>query len=160
LVLVDVGPEVRAEGGRRIAHFVQQTAEADSLDDLVAQALRFNPARDPRLLRRSLRHNFHQRHDGKWVRKNDTRHLQQGGMGEHVARMKSYWPLVERIVCPTLVVRGERSDVFHDEDAEKLARALPGGRWTRVANAGHSVQGDNPRGLLDALLKFFGEIGL
>jgi len=160
LVLVDVGPDVRSEGGRRIAHFVKQTQEADSLDDLVAQALAFNPARDPRLLRRSLRHNFRQRHDGKWVRKNDTRHLQHQGIGDRVAHMKNYWPLVSRIDCPTLVVRGARSDVFHDEDAEKLARTLPDGRWTRVENAGHSVQGDNPRGLYDALVKFFGEIGV
>ena len=160
LVLVDVGPDVRAEGGRRIADFVQQTAEADSLDALVAQALAFNPSRDARLLRRSLRHNFRQRDDGKWVRKNDTRQLQSGGMRERVAQIKNYWSLVPQIACPTLVVRGARSDVFHDEDAEKLARTLPDGRWTRVENAGHSVQGDNPRGLLDALLEFFDEIDL
>jgi hypothetical protein len=29
-----------------------------------------------------------------------------------------------------------------------------------VENAGHGVQGDNPRGLYDALVKFFGEIGV
>lgn len=160
LVLVDVGPDVRREGGRRIARFVQQTTEADSLDELVAQALKFNPSRDPRLLRRSLRHNFRQRPDGKWVRKNDPHHLGQVDMDARIDGLRAHWPRIPRISCPTLVVRGARSDVFSDADAEKLAGTLPDGRWTRVENAGHSVQGDNPRGLLNALRKFFSEIGV
>ena len=160
LVIVDTGPDVRPEGGRRISQFVHQTGEANSLDELVAQALAFNPGRDPRLLRRSLRHNFRQNAEGKWVRKNDMRHWRNPGISERAASMTKYWEAVPRVVCPTLVVRGARSDLFHDEDAEKFARTLPDGRWTRVDNAGHTVQGDNPRGLLDALRKFFGEIGV
>jgi hypothetical protein len=30
----------------------------------------------------------------------------------------------------------------------------------RVENAGHTIQGDNPRGLLDALIAFIREVGL
>lgn len=160
LVIVDTGPDVRPEGGRRISQFVQQTGEADSLDDLVAQALAFNPGRDPRLLRRSLRHNFRQNSDGKWVRKNDMRHWRNPGISERAASMAQYWDRVPRVSSPTLVVRGANSDLFHDEDAAKLARALPDGRWVRVANAGHTVQGDNPRGLLDALREFFDQLGV
>jgi hypothetical protein len=37
---------------------------------------------------------------------------------------------------------------------------LPKGRWMRVENAGHTIQGDNPRGLLDALIPFIREAGL
>ena len=60
--------------------------------------------------------------------------------------------------CPTLVVRGAESDVFHDEDAERLAGALPDGRWVKVEGAGHTVQGDNPAGLLAALREFLAEV--
>jgi pimeloyl-ACP methyl ester carboxylesterase len=55
-------------------------------------------------------------------------------------------------------VRGAESDVFHDQDAERLAGALPDGRWVKVANAGHTVQGDNPAGLLVALREFLSEV--
>ena len=44
--------------------------------------------------------------------------------------------------------------MFLDEDAEKLASKLPRGRWVRVEGAGHTVQGDNPRGLLEAMRPF------
>src|SRR5205814_5332074 len=117
LTIIDTGPDIRREGGQRIVNFVQQTEEAASIDDLVAQALKFNPARDPRLLRRSLLHNLRRREDGKWVRKNDTRQWRRPQAAARVGRLSDYWPLVARISCPTLVVRGARSDVFHDEDA-------------------------------------------
>src|ERR1700722_7355229 len=55
------------------------------------------------------------------------------------------------------MVRGSLSDVLTDEAAEKFARSLPDGRWVRVENSGHNVQGDNPRGLLDAMTAFFRE---
>jgi esterase len=158
LTIIDTGPEVRRAGGQRIIDFVRQTAEADSIEDLIALALKFNPTRDPRLLRRSLLHTFRRREDGKWVRKNDTRHWQRSDVAERFGRLGDYWALVPRISCPTLVVRGAKSDVFHDEDAEKLAQRLPNGRWVRIENAGHTVQGDNPRGLLEALRQFFGDV--
>jgi len=65
---------------------------------------------------------------------------------------------VAAISCPTLVVRGANSDVFRDEDAAKLALALPDGRWVKVDNAGHTVQGDNPAGLIAVMLEFFAQI--
>jgi pimeloyl-ACP methyl ester carboxylesterase len=59
-----------------------------------------------------------------------------------------------------LIIRGARSDILSDEAAQKFARTLPRGRWVRVEGAGHNVQGDNPRGLLEAIAPFLDEIGL
>jgi pimeloyl-ACP methyl ester carboxylesterase len=47
--------------------------------------------------------------------------------------------------------------VFYDEDAEKLAKALPNGRWRLVPKAGHTVQGDNPKDLIVHMREFFAE---
>jgi pimeloyl-ACP methyl ester carboxylesterase len=57
------------------------------------------------------------------------------------------------------VVRGAQSDVFHDEDAERLADRFRRGRWVRVEGAGHTVQGDNPAGLLVFLREFLDATG-
>src|SRR5439155_380644 len=59
-----------------------------------------------------------------------------------------------RITCPTLVVRGGESDVFHEEDGIRLAQRLPDGKFVTVPRAGHTVQGDNPKDLVTELRRF------
>ena len=154
LVIVDSGPEARPEGARRIAEFVAAPAEFDSIDEVIERALSFNPRRDAKLLRRSLQHNLRRMPNGKLTWKHDRRHRAKFDAEEWARRRRGLWDVIPRITCPTLVVRGARSDVFHDEDAEKLAAALPQGTWVRVEGAGHTVQGDNPRGLIGELRGF------
>jgi pimeloyl-ACP methyl ester carboxylesterase len=160
LVIVDVGPEARQEGARRIAEFLAAPAEFDSVEDVVERALAFNPRRDARLLRRSLQHNLRRLPNGKLTWKHDRRHRAHFDAEEWARRRHALWDDVPRITCPTLVVRGGRSDVFHDEDAAKLAAALPRGAWVRVEDAGHTVQGDNPRALVAELRRFLDQQGL
>ena len=154
LVIVDSGPEARQEGARRIQEFVAAPAEFDSIDEVIERALSFNPRRDAKLLRRSLQHNLRRMPNGKLTWKHDRRHRAKFDAEEWARRRQGLWDVIPRITCPTLVVRGGRSDVFHDEDAEKLATALPCGSWVRVEDAGHTVQGDNPRGLVAELRRF------
>ena len=159
LVLVDVGPEVRQAGVRKIAAFTSEATPLDSVDDFIAKALAFNPRRDATLLRRSLLHNLRRMPDGKWMWKYDQRHRGRAMDPAAAARRRELlWSAVSKVSCPTLVVRGAESDVFYDEDAERLAGALPDGRWVKIANAGHTVQGDNPAGLLVALRQFLGDV--
>ena len=153
-VLVDVGPEVRLEGVRRIADFTTAPAEFESVDEVVERARQFNPLRDPKLLRRSVLHNLRQLTNGTWTWKYDRRHRGKIDPEERERRRRRLWDEVPKITAPTLVVRGARSDVFLDEDARKLAEALPRGEWTRVEGAGHTVQGDNPKGLVAELQRF------
>ena len=159
LVLVDVGPEVRQAGVRKIAAFTSEATPLGSVEEFVSRALAFNPRRDATLLRRSLLHNLRRMPDGKWMWAYDQRH--RGRALDQAAadrRRELLWSAVAKVSCPTLVVRGAESDVFHDEDAERLSAALPHGRWVKIANAGHTVQGDNPAGLLVALRAFLGEV--
>jgi len=67
--------------------------------------------------------------------------------------------VVQSITRPVLVVRDAESDAFSERDAASFAAALPDGRWATVENAGHSVQGDNPRGLVGVLADFLTEFG-
>ena len=154
LVIVDVGPEIRTAGVQKIAAFTSDQQPLDSIDEVIERALAFNPRRDPRLLRLSLRHNLRQTPKGQWMWKYDQRHRGKAEPGAYERRRDLLWDAVGKVRCPTLVVRGAQSDVFHDEDAERLAAALPRGQWVRVENAGHTVQGDNPAGLLTELRTF------
>jgi pimeloyl-ACP methyl ester carboxylesterase len=161
LVLVDVGPELNLTGSKRIRDFISQDRVLDSVDAFVERAMAFNPRRNPTLLRRSLLHNLRQLPNGKWTWKHDPNRMSMAAdfVQERLARAKQILADLHQISCPTLVLRGERSDVFSDENASKFAAALPRGRWVKVPDAGHTIQGDNPAGLLAALTPFIREIG-
>jgi len=153
LVLIDAGPRVREAGTQRIADFLHDTAEVDSIEELVEKAALFNPLRDRRLLRWSLRRNLRRLPNGRWIRKTDMRWLHRDAR-TMAARFQDAWRGESSVTCRTLVVRGAASDVFADEDAAAFARALPDGRWVTIEGAGHTVQGDTPRRLCEVLREF------
>lgn len=153
-IIIDAGPEPMISGAKRIRDFVAETMEFGSMDEFVDRALAFNPRRDPRLLRRSLLYNLRRAPDGRWVRKNDTRHMVDGSIERLIADASSHWADVSSIACPTLVVRGAESDVLSADGATKLVESLPAGCGVTIPGAGHTVQGDNPRDLIAALREF------
>ena len=59
------------------------------------------------------------------------------------------WDALSRIDCPTLVVRGTRSNVLSEEVANDMVRSLSDGRLMEL-EAGHNVPLDRPRELADA----------
>jgi len=156
LVLIDAGPNVRRSGSRRIRDFVNGGTKPETLEEIIERAMSFNPRRDPLILRRSLMHNLRQQTDGTWIWKYDRRRFQQMGGDQHAAERRGLADGLARVTCPTLVVRGRESDVFHDEDAERLAGSLLDGHWVTIPKAGHTVQGDNPKDLAAALRDFLG----
>jgi pimeloyl-ACP methyl ester carboxylesterase len=159
LVVVDVGPEINSAGTQRIREF-SSTPELESLEAFLERAVKFNPIRDPRVLRRSLFYNLRQLPTGKWSLKHDQRRASDDSWRIAAEQRERILSDVAKINCPTLIVRGGKSDVLTDEAAERFAHMLPHARWVRVENAGHNVQGDNPRGLLDAMNPFLRDLGL
>lgn len=159
LVLVDIAPELNPSGTARIRNFLAQERELESIDAFVERAMAFNPLRNPALLRRSLLHNLRELPNGKWTWKHDPNRINPTPESMR-ARQEEIMKEISGITCATLVLRGAQSDVLTDESAARFASALPDGRWRRVEGAGHTVQGDNPRGLVEALRPFLREIGL
>ncbi len=156
-VAIDVGPWVNVEASLPIREFMQEVAGLDQLEQFVEAALRLNPRRDARLLRHSLWHNLRTCPDGRLIWKTDLRRH-----GDRLAVVTAaFGPLRERIAnlrCPTLVVRGADSRILGEEDARRFAEAIPNGRWIAIDGAGHSVQGDQPKALVEALRAFLAEI--
>jgi pimeloyl-ACP methyl ester carboxylesterase len=157
-VAVDAGPWVQMEGGRRIVEFTREAEGAAALEDWVAAASRFNPRRDPRLLRQGLLHNLRELPDGRLTWKTDRRRpTDLAGMESRLAALRER---LGAIRCPVLILRGGESDVFSDEDAERFAASLPDARWVRIEGAGHTIQGDRPAELVRELSAFLSERGL
>jgi pimeloyl-ACP methyl ester carboxylesterase len=159
LVLVDVGPEMRDAGRQRLRAFTGGPRELDSVEDFVDRAMAFNPQRRRETLRRSLLNNLRQLPSGKWTWKYDPNRFGRGPGPASRPTVADRWNDIQRITCPTLVVRGGRSDMFHDADAEKLAASLHDGRWVRIENASHTVQSDQPVALVKAVREFLASLG-
>jgi pimeloyl-ACP methyl ester carboxylesterase len=64
------------------------------------------------------------------------------------------WPYLERITCPTLLVRGAGSPVLHPEIARQMVDAMPDCRYVEIDGAGHSIGLDTPRAF-DAAVRSF-----
>ncbi len=82
------------------------------------------------------------------------RHLFQQTFAKIRAGLPSLTERLASITCPALVVRGAESDVLSNADAERFADALRNGHSATIPNAGHTVHGDNSRGLARAFKQF------
>jgi pimeloyl-ACP methyl ester carboxylesterase len=157
LVVVDVGPEINPAGTQRIREFAS-TPELESPEAFLERAVKFNPLRNPAVLKRSLHYNLRQTPAGKWALKHDQRRASEEAGRLAAAQRERLAQQIPQISCPVLIVRGALSDVLTDAAAEKFARSLRQGRWVKVEKAGHNLQGDNPAGLLEVLESFLKEL--
>jgi pimeloyl-ACP methyl ester carboxylesterase len=156
VVLVDVTPKVEGPGAAAIVAFVNGPETFADFDELLARTVEFNPTRSVSSLRRGILHNALQRDDGSWVWR--YRRFTDGddvGSVERAIPTEDLWDAVGRIEVPVMLVRGMRVGSVVDDEAEaELLRRLPTARVEHVAEAGHSVQGDDPLSLA-ALLDDF-----
>lgn len=107
------------------------------------------PHRDRKSLRRGVFHNSKRLADGTWTWRYGSFRKGDGFDG--------LWDDVPKITMPTTLVRGANSFFVNDEDADAFAKGAPGFQRTHVvADSGHSVQGDQPRALVDILRGMLG----
>ena len=152
VVLVDVTPKVEGPGAAAIIAFVAGPERFADFDELLARTMEFNPTRSESSLRRGILHNALQLEDGSWVWRY-RRFTDDAGVRSLPA--EELWDALGRLAVPVMLVRGMRAGSVVDDDAEaELRRRLPTARVEHVAEAGHSVQGDDPLALAELLRDF------
>lgn len=155
LVIVDVGPKVSEAGTRIIGNFVTKNREFDSIDEFIDRVARYDPFRSREHMERTARYNLIRRIDGKYISKSD-RILHDESFRrvryEHAPRMQM--DEVRGIPAPTLVIRGEQSNVLEPEGAAAFVAALPRGELVTVPDCGHNVHTQNTPGFLAAVQPF------
>jgi pimeloyl-ACP methyl ester carboxylesterase len=149
LTLVDVGPGVDFAATRSLRNFVQDVQDVDSLETIIAAALLVNPHSDRDKLVYRLTRSMQRTAEGRYRWKVDRR--QPHDYDHILGRLAELPSLAAHIRCPVLVARGARSRIFSDAAAARCAALFEQGEWTRIESAGHNIQEDNARGLLDAL---------
>lgn len=148
-VIVDIGPEVAAEGRTLIQGFVSENREFESVETFVQNVVRYNPFRTEEHVRRTVRYNLLQRADGKYVSKHFRR--------VYVPASIPLTPTLDdvaRLACPLLLVRGAESRILLADAAERFVSALPNGTLVTVPNCGHNVHSQNTPGFLEQVLPF------
>jgi pimeloyl-ACP methyl ester carboxylesterase len=141
LVLNDAGPVIARASLERIATYVGSAPVFPSLEKaeeyVRAVSAPFGPHSDAqwRFLAET------------WVRRNDD--------GSYAARYDprigeafrstipkegnlEFWPVYDAVHCPSLVIRGERSDLLSRETASEMGRRGPKARMVEVAGVGHA----------------------
>jgi pimeloyl-ACP methyl ester carboxylesterase len=151
LVIVDIGPEIVPAGAQRIQTGVQAPDTFDDTEEAVRRAREANPRPPDAELRHRILNNLKQTDDGRWTWRYDKA-LRTGSRPR--PDPETVWPLLARITCPTLLVRGAESDVLSRETAARMVETIPNCRLVEVPDSGHSVPLDNPPGFLAAVQQF------
>jgi pimeloyl-ACP methyl ester carboxylesterase len=150
LVLVDVTPsaperhEQMTKTQLGAVALVRGDRTFPSFEAMLDATVAASPHRDRKSLRRGVFHNSKRLDDGTWTWRYDSFRTGDGFEG--------LWDDVPSITMPTTLVRGAKSFFVNDEDADAFAKGAPGFQRTHVVvDSGHSVQGDQPRALVDIL---------
>jgi pimeloyl-ACP methyl ester carboxylesterase len=156
LTIVDTGPETQRQGQDRIRNFRELPNNLDSFQEFADRIKEYTGRTDEQVLG-ALKYSIREMPDGKWSWKWDpeTKNRTRSGADPNWTTEK-LWECVEAVDCPSLVVRGSRSDIFAEETLAKMGQVMTDCTTQTIKDAGHLVQGDNPvdfiavaRGLLD-----------
>ena len=144
LVLVDVVVDLERAGTARILDFL--TAHRDgfaSLDEVADAIAAYNPHRPrPRNLD-GLHKNVRLRSDGRWYWHWDPAFIKIGDEAQRQADPHRLRMAAANVHIPTLLVRGEQSDVVTDAGIADMKRLIPDAETIVVPRAGHMVAGDD-----------------
>jgi pimeloyl-ACP methyl ester carboxylesterase len=147
LVLVDFAPENAPAGSARVAARVASTPDSFASIDALMRWSGVDPASAAGAARRARFEAYAKPVPGGFAIKRDPyfrdQFRRQVETGERHKLELDLWQVLADIRCPTLVVRGARSDMFAAATIPRVAAANRRIRLVEV-DAAHNIAGDNP----------------
>jgi pimeloyl-ACP methyl ester carboxylesterase len=139
LVVNDVGPRIPVAGLQRIADYVGQVVAYDSIEKMErfmrTVGASFGKLTDEQWRHMTL-HSSRQLEDGRYTLAYDP------GIAENFKTLAlkdiDLWPVWDAIRCPTLVLRGEYSDVLDHPDAVAMTERGPQAKLVEFPGMGHA----------------------
>ena len=144
LVLIDFGPQMARSGAVEVKQRItDRPAGFSTMEKAIAFMQEMSPDRPADELARSAPYGLRLNYARRWVWKHDPE-LQwiSGAFG--VTEVPYLWEQVGKINCPTLVVRGETSNVLDQETVNRMVDIMPNGSSVEIAGASHAVPQDRP----------------
>jgi len=153
LVIVDIAPELDVEGLRRIQAGVVRPDVFTSREEAFARARDDNPIPPEDHHRYRVDHSLMRTEDGRFTYRYD-RALRDPRNPRKGIPPEEGWRLVADVRVPTLLVRGELSDILSRDVAARMASVMQDCRLVEVAGSGHPVPLDKPDAFLAAVRSF------
>ena len=140
LVLNDAGPLVSKNALQRIGDYVGKAPAFASLDEAEKYvrtiSAPFGPHSDAqwRFLAQTW---VRKQPDGTWRPHYDAR-IAEAYRAQPLDRDLDLWPIFDAVRCPTLVLRGEHSDLLSHDTALEMTRRGPKAKLAEIRGVGHA----------------------
>ena len=147
LIVEDAGPGAFEDspGATRIRQeLISSPTTFESWEAAVEFMRRLRPTMAASAREERLRNMLRQSDDGTWTWRYDHAGIAQARLNPDPSRVVDLWPHVEAIACPTLVLRGTRSDYLRRDTAEAMSIRNRNLHWREVTDAGHYIHDDQP----------------
>lgn len=161
-ILNDIGPEVDEAGLERIKGYVGKTGPVATWEEAAAQARELNQAAFPDYgqtqWNQMARRMFHEDVDGVPVLSYDPAIARPIDADDSSAVPPDLWAALQLLDgTPTLLIRGELSDILAEETFDRMGKVLPGATSVVVPRVGHAPMLDEPVAR-EAITQFLSEL--
>ncbi|MBN1689822.1 MAG: alpha/beta hydrolase [Dehalococcoidia bacterium] len=154
LIVVDIAPEIMAEGLARMA--VERINEKD---EFMSEKEAFSYIKNLDTLQSDdfIRHQI--KYDLK--RKGSSLAFKYDKKLRDIELISPVWlwEYVNQIICPTLLIRGMESDLLSGDTAQSVVDKLAFGSLVEINGAGHCVPSNNPEAFKKAVCNFLDNVG-
>ena len=154
LMMVDVTPGADREKASDIIAFLAGPESFASFDEIMERTVAFNPTRSESSLRRGVLHNAVQQPDGSWVWRHQRSDRPRFDGDGSAIDFDAMWDDLASIDVPMQLLVGDRSPVVDEDDRRRFTERQPDADIITVADAGHSIQGDQPLELARLIEEF------
>lgn len=151
LVVIDIPPAFKREKrpGRELDKYISERGhgELPDLEAALKLARLTNQTTPDGPLKHRLKHLLKQFPNGKWQNKHDAR-------VSYYWEPSDLWDELPKVTAPVLIMRGGKSEVLRDKDADRMLREFPNATLVDIAEAGHTVPEDRTEEFLAAVEPF------
>lgn len=151
LVVVEAAPEVLRSGIEGLRRLLLTGESFESVDAAVDAFRQFQPYASTEQLERRVHSVLRIGEDGRLVWDFDEAfrdpQIRPPEPDPGQRRLSDLWDCADRVQCPTMIIRGQDTDMLTPEAIQRLHRRVAGSRVSLIEDAGHQVPTDQPASL-------------
>ena len=155
LIMVDIGIYPDPVGSDRIVSFMLSGEGGfESLEDVAKSISNYLPHRQKPKDLQGLKKNLRLKEDGRYYWHWDPRFIRRRPGSRDKGNFDLQLKAAEKVVVPTLLIRGALSDVVTMEDVEYFSSVIGHAKFVEIEKAAHMIAGDRNDVFAEEAIKF------